>query len=254
MMSEPIVEVRGLKNFLGEHWVHKDVSMRINKGEIVAIIGGSGSGKTTILRSLLLLLKPSGGEILLFGENIWKISDEKIQTIRKRLGMLFQRNALFSGLTMLENVMFPLQKYTKLPAEFIESLALLKILMVGLQATDVHKYPSELSGGMQKRVAAARALALDPELLFLDEPVSGLDPNSATKFDELLLFLRAQLNLTIVMVTHDVASLKRVTDRVFFLGEGTVLAEGPLTDVMNVKHPLISDYFHMYTESPATPD
>jgi phospholipid/cholesterol/gamma-HCH transport system ATP-binding protein len=244
-MDTPIVEIKGLKNYLGEHWVHKDVNLSVNRGEIAAIIGGSGSGKTTILRSLLMLLKPTEGDVRLFGENVWAISDDKMQHIRQRLGMLFQKNALFSGLTMLENVMFPLQKYTSLSPDFIESLALLKILMVGLSSSDVHKYPSELSGGMQKRVAAARALALDPELLFLDEPVSGLDPNSAKRFDELLLFLRNQLNLTIVMVSHDVGSLKRITDKVFFIGEGRVIASGSLTEVMAFEHPMIQDYFHL---------
>lgn len=247
-METPIVEIKGLKNFLGEHWVHQDVNMLLNKGEIGAIIGGSGTGKTTILRSLLMLLKPTDGFVALFGEDVWKIPEQRMQVIRQRLGMLFQKNALFNGLSMLENVMFPLKKYTKLPHDFIESLALLKILMVGLSHEDVHKYPAELSGGMQKRVAAARALALDPELLFLDEPVSGLDPNSAKRFDELLLFLRNQLNLTILMVSHDVASLKRIVDRVFFLGEGRVIAQGSLQEVMAYDHPLIVDYFHLNSE------
>lgn len=244
-METPIVEVAGLKNYLGGHWVHEDVNLSVNRGEIAAIIGGSGSGKTTILRSLLMLLKPTEGKVSLFGEEVWHLTDKKMQSIRQRLGMLFQKNALFSGLTMLENVMFPLQKYTTLPKDFISQLALLKILMVGLSSHDVHKYPSELSGGMQKRVAAARALALDPELLFLDEPVSGLDPNSAKRFDELLLFLRNQLNLTIVMVSHDISSLKRIADKVFFLGEGRVIVGGSLKEVMAYDHPLVLDYFHL---------
>lgn len=247
-MDEPVIEITGLKNCLGQHWVHKDVTLSLQKGEIGAIIGGSGTGKTTILRSLLMLLKPTGGKVCLFGEDVCEMSDKRMQVMRQRLGMLFQKNALFNGLTMLENVMFPLRKYTQLPYDFIASLALLKILMVGLAADDVHKYPSELSGGMQKRVAAARALALDPELLLLDEPVSGLDPNSAKRFDELLLFLRNQLNLTILMVSHDVSSLQRIVDRVFFLGEGRVIAQGSLKEVMAVEHPLIMDYFHLNPE------
>lgn len=247
-METPVIDIKGLKNLLGAHWVHEDVNLSLDRAEIGAIIGGSGTGKTTILRSLLMLLKPTDGKVCLFGEDVWDISEKKMQALRQRLGMLFQKNALFSGLSMLENVMFPLKKYTQLPEEFIESLALLKILMVGLSSSDVHKYPSELSGGMQKRVAAARALALDPELLLLDEPVSGLDPNSAKKFDDLLLFLRNQLNLTILMVSHDVSSLKRIADKVFFIGEGRVIAQGPLEEVMAVEHPLILDYFHLESQ------
>ncbi len=248
-MAKPIVEIKGLKNQLGGLWVHKDINLSLYPNEIAAIIGGSGTGKTTILRSLLTLLKPTDGELKIFGEDIWQASGEVLQSIRRRMGMLFQHNALFSGLTVLENVMFPLKKYTSLPIQFIESLALFKLLIVGLKSEDAHKYPSELSGGMQKRLAAARALALDPELLLLDEPVSGLDPHGVRAFDELLLFLREQLSLTILMVSHDLSSLNRIADKVFFIGEGRVIVSGSLREVMSYQHPLVEDYFHLHRKS-----
>jgi len=242
-MTNKLIEVTGLKNQFGQQVVHKDVSFNVRQGEIVAIIGGSGCGKTTVLRSLLLLLRPSGGSIKIFDQELLNASTEQLLEIRKKTGMLFQQSALFSSFSILENVMFPLQNFTDLPNDFIEELALFKLLVVGLKAKDAHKMPSELSGGMQKRVAAARAIALEPELLFLDEPVAGLDPNSAKAFDELLLFLRAQLNITIVMVSHDLASLTRVTDKVIFIGDGIVLSDGPIEQVRACKHPQIQDYF-----------
>lgn len=242
-MTAKVIEVKGLKNCFGTQWVHKDVTFDVNQGEIVALIGGSGCGKTTVLRSLLLLQQPTGGEISVFNQDLFNISEQSLLEIRKNTGMLFQQSALFSGFSILENVMFPLQNFTDLPKSFIEELALFKLLLVGLSAKDANKMPSELSGGMQKRVAAARALALDPELLFLDEPVAGLDPKSAKGFDELLLFLRAQLKITIVMVSHDLLSLQRVADRVVFLGDGVVLSQGTLQEVRSNQHPLIQDYF-----------
>lgn len=243
-MSDPIVEVTGLKNKLGGQWVHSDVNFTINQGEIFAIIGGSGSGKTTILRSLLMLLKPSAGEIRIFGKNILHFtSDAEANTIRHRWGVLFQQSALFSAMTVLENVMYPIQELSHLNKKMTQELALLKIALVGLPEDAAGKYPSELSGGMQRRAAAARAIAMDPELLFLDEPTSGLDPLSAKQFDNLLLFLREVLNLTVVIVSHDLESLKRITDRVAFLGEGKVLAVAPIQELMQHQHPLIVDYF-----------
>jgi len=243
-MADPIVEVTGLKNNLGGKWVHLDVSFTINQGEIFAIIGGSGSGKTTILRSLLMLLKPSAGDIRIFGKNILLLNSEtEANKIRHRWGILFQQSALFSAMTVLENVMYPIQELSHLSQKMIQELALLKIALVGLPEDAADKYPSELSGGMQRRAAAARAIALDPELLFLDEPTSGLDPLSAKQFDHLLLFLRDVLNLTVVIVSHDLESLKRITDRVAFIGEGKVLAVAPIQELMQHQHPLIVDYF-----------
>lgn len=242
-MSEPVIEVRGLKNRLGGQWVHKDVNFSVNRGEIFAIIGGSGSGKTTVLRSLLMLLEPTGGEIRIFGKDILHISEKEANKIRRRWGMMFQHSALFSAMTVLENVMFPMQELSALNKKVIQELAMLKIALVGLPEESVDKYSAELSGGMQRRAAAARALAMDPELLFLDEPTSGLDPLSAKQFDHLLLFLRDALNLTVVIVSHDIESLKRTTDRVAFLGEGKVLSIAPMDELMRNTHPLIVDYF-----------
>ncbi|MCX7090892.1 MAG: ATP-binding cassette domain-containing protein [Legionellales bacterium] len=242
-MTEPIIEVAGLKNYLGGHWVHSDVNFTVNQGEIFAIIGGSGSGKTTIFRSLLMLLQPSAGEIRIFGKNILHLKDDEANKIRHRWGVLFQQSALFSSMTVLENVMYPIQELSYLTEKMIQELAFLKIALVGLPEDAAEKFPSELSGGMQRRAAAARGIALDPELLFLDEPTSGLDPLSAKQFDHLLLFLRDVLRLTVVVVTHDLESLKRISDRVAFLGEGKVIDIAPIDVLMRNPHPLIVDYF-----------
>ncbi|HEN4769832.1 ATP-binding cassette domain-containing protein [Legionella pneumophila serogroup 1] len=245
-MSEPVIEIKGMKNCLGGQWVHTDVNLTVERGEILAIIGGSGSGKTTILRSLLMLLKPSSGSIKVFGEEIYNLDTEQAFRLRRRWGMLFQHSALFSAMTVLENVMFPMREFTTLDQEFMQELALLKITLVGLSKEAAVKYPSELSGGMQRRAAAARAIAMDPELLFLDEPTTGLDPRGARLFDDLVVFLRDALNLTIVMVSHDIESLKRTTDRVAFVGDGKILSVEPINELMKNKNPLIADYFSKF--------
>lgn len=243
-MTEPVIEIKGLKNYLGGHWVHSDINLTVNKGEILAIIGGSGSGKTTILRSILMLLKPTAGAIRVFGKNVLALNEQEESKISQRWGMLFQHSALFSSLTVLENIMFPMKELTSLDSNFRHELAMLKLILVGLDKETAGKFPSELSGGMQRRAAAARAIAMDPELLFLDEPTSGLDPLSAKKFDELILFLRDVLNLTVVIVSHDMESLKRTTDRVAFVGKGKILSVEPIEELMENKNPLIADYFN----------
>lgn len=242
-MSEPIIEITGMKNYLGGQWVHSDINLTVNKGEILAIIGGSGSGKTTILRSLLMLLQPTAGRIKLFGQDINGLDAQQSFLLRRRWGMLFQHSALFSSMNVLENVMFPMKEFTNLEPEFMHELALLKIALVGLPKEAAGKLPSELSGGMQRRAAAARAIAMDPELLFLDEPTTGLDPRSARLFDDLVVFLRNSLNLTIVMVSHDIESLKRTTDRVAFVGDGKIVSVEPIQELMKNKNKLIADYF-----------
>lgn len=242
-MGEPVIEITGMKNFLGGQWVHSDVNLTVEKGEILAIIGGSGSGKTTVLRSILMLLKPTAGTVKVFGEDIYKLNAQQAFKLRRRWGMLFQHSALFSAMTVLENIMFPMHEFTSLDPEFMRELALLKIALVGLPMGAGDKYPSELSGGMQRRAAAARAIAMDPELLFLDEPTTGLDPRGARLFDDLVVFLRDTLNLTIVMISHDLESLKRTTDRVAFVGDGRILSVEPINELMNNKNPLIADYF-----------
>lgn len=242
-MNEPVIEIKGLKNFLGGQWVHSDVNLTVEKGEILAIIGGSGSGKTTILRSLLMLLKPTAGSLKIFGQDIFQLSSSEADALRRRWGMMFQHSALFSVMNVMENITFPMREFTTLPLKFMEQLAMLKIALVGLPKEAAGKFPAELSGGMQRRAAAARALAMDPELLFLDEPTTGLDPRSAREFDDLILFLRDALNLTIVMISHDLESLKRITDRIAFIGEGKILDVGPLEKLEKNKHPLIAEYF-----------
>jgi len=242
-MSDPIIEIKGLKNYLGGQWVHSDVNLTVKKGEILAIIGGSGSGKTTILRSILMLQKPTAGTIRVFGEDISKLGEQGANKLRRRWGMLFQHSALFSALTVLENVMFPMRELADLDLNFMQQLAMLKISLVGLPKDAADKIPAELSGGMQRRAAAARALAMDPELLFLDEPTTGLDPHSARLFDELIVFLRDTLNLTVVMISHDMESMKKCTDRVAFIAQGKVIAVQPIDELMQNNNPLIADYF-----------
>lgn len=241
--KEPIIRVQNLGNRLGGSWVHQDLNFNVYPGEIIGIVGGSGSGKTTLLRSILMLLTPTCGNIEIFGIDITRCSIEQAQQVRYRWGVMFQQTALFSSMTVLENVMFPLRVFTKIPLELQKEIALFKISLTGLSVENAaNKYPSELSGGMKKRVALARAIVLDPELLFLDEPTSGLDPKSADEFDQLILELRRNLNLTLVMVTHDLDSLWGITDRVAFLGEGKVLAEEPMTALVKNSNPLIKDY------------
>lgn len=241
--TENIVTLSHVATKLGGRFVHKDINLEIKKGEILGIVGGSGSGKTTIMREILGLTKPTKGEICVFGENIQKATPKEWLLLQKRWGVLFQQNALFSSLTLLENVMFPFREHTKLDDKKIEQLAYLKILMTGLDEDAALKYPAELSGGMQKRGGLARAIALDPELIFLDEPTAGLDPNTATQFDHLILRLQRSMGLTIVMVTHDLDSLWTITNRVAFLGEGRVLAIGPVAEISKNPHPLIKEFF-----------
>lgn len=242
-MDDKVIEIKGLKNYLGGQWVHSGVDLTVKKGEILAIIGGSGSGKTTILRSVLMLQKPTAGLIRVFGEDISTLDEHALTKLRRRWGMLFQHSALFSGLTLVENIMFPMKELTSLGKDFMRELAMLKLNLVGLPKEAAGKIPSELSGGMQRRAAAARAIAMDPELLFLDEPTTGLDPQSARQFDDLVLFLRDALNLTVVMVSHDIQSVERCTDRVAFIGDGKVLSVEPIDKLMKNKHPRIADYF-----------
>lgn len=241
--NTPIIEVKNLKINLGGTWVHDGLNLTVQRGEILAIVGGSGSGKTTLLREMLLLNRPNSGSIRIFNQELMTASPATLLAIQRRWGVLFQQNALFSSLTVLENTAFPLHEHTPLDSNTINDLALLKIFAAGLPAAAAIKFPSELSGGMQKRAAMARAIALDPEILFLDEPTSGLDPESAAGFDELVLNLKATLGLTIVMVTHDLDSLWHVTDRVAFLGEKRVLAVAPIAELVNNPNPQIQHYF-----------
>ncbi len=242
-MSAPVIEVSNLNTVLAGKVVHRGLNLTIEAGEKIAIIGSSGCGKTTLVRSILMLLKPKSGTINVFGINVTDCTEEKAREVQSRWGVMFQGGALFSSLTVLENVMFPMQEDTEISQALMQKIALFKIALVGLGRDAVMKYPSELSGGMKKRASMARAIALDPELVFLDEPTSGLDPKSASEFDSFLLQLHQALNLTIVMITHDLDTLWRVPDRVVFLGEGKVLAACPMAELVKNKHPIIKDYF-----------
>ncbi len=245
MTNEPAnaVEVKGLTTYYGSTCVYQNLDLDVRRGEILGIVGGTGSGKSTLLRSLIMLIRPTSGTIRLLGHSIADLDAEEARNLRERFGVMFQQGALFSSLTVLENVAFPLREHTDLSKSLIERLSLLKVTLVGLPAEAAWLYPKELSGGMMKRAALARALALDPELLFLDEPSTGLDPMSVNAFDDLILQLKASLGLTIVMISHDVDSLWRTTDRVAFLGEKRVVRQGSMEELSKDEHPLVRAYF-----------
>jgi phospholipid/cholesterol/gamma-HCH transport system ATP-binding protein len=239
-----IVEIKNLNTSLGGVVIHKNLNLSIKRGEILGIVGGSGSGKTTLLRAILSLLQPDSGSIRVFDQELTTASHKTLLEIQKRWGVLFQSNALFSSLTLQENVLFPLKEHTALDDKSMKDLAMLKILLSGLPADAAYKYPAELSGGMQKRGGLARAIVLDPELIFLDEPTAGLDPETAAGFDDLILNLQSTMGLTIVMVTHDLDSLWKVTNRVAFLGEQGVLCVDKMENLVKNPHPRIQEFFH----------
>jgi len=242
--SEAVVEIRGLNTRFGSAVVHEDVSFSVHRREIFALVGASGCGKSTLLREVIALQPPVSGSIRVFGREVVGLSDEEALPMRRRWGVMFERGALFSALTVTENVAMVLQEHTPLNVHLIKEIAALKIALTGLPADAGPKYPSELSGGMRKRAALARAIALDPELLFLDEPTAGLDPLSASGIDELVRNLRDALGLTIMMATHDLDLLWRATDRVAVLGEGRVLGIGTMAELAHAAHPVIHEYFY----------
>jgi phospholipid/cholesterol/gamma-HCH transport system ATP-binding protein len=241
--AKPIIEIKKLTTVLSGTTINKDLDMIVERGEILALVGGSGAGKTTVLREMLMLQKPTSGSIKVFDIELTTATPLQLLQVQRRWGVLFQQNALFSSLTLLENTSFPLHEHTHLASDTIEKLAILKILLAGLPIEAAARYPSELSGGMQKRAGLARAIVLDPELLFLDEPTAGLDPESAAAFDQLILDLQATMGLTIVMVTHDLDSLWKVANRVAFLGEGKVLCIDEVAKVAANPHPKIQQFF-----------
>ncbi len=238
------LEIIDLCTRFGESVVHDHVNLAVERGEVFAIAGSSGCGKSTLLREIVLLQKPASGSIRVFGQEILGLDEESVLSFRKRCGMMFERGALFSALNVIENVGLPLREHTFLSEDLIDEIASIKIALAGLPENARFKYPDELSGGMRKRAALARALALDPELLFLDEPTAGLDPLSASGFDELVIHLRDALELTMVIVTHDLDLLWHVADRVAFLGEGRVLGVGTMLELSESNDPLIREYFY----------
>jgi len=242
--SDAVIDVRGVCTRFGHAVVHENVELRVRSGEVFALVGGSGSGKSTLLREIILLQQPASGSIRVFGQEVVGLGDEQALPLRRRWGVMFERGALFSALTVAENVGMVLAEHTDLPPHLIREVAAVKIALTGLPADAGAKYPSELSGGMRKRASLARALALDPELLFLDEPTAGLDPLSASGIDELVRSLREGLSLTIMMVTHDLDLLWRAADRVAVLGKGRIVEVGTMTELSHSDDPLVRQYFH----------
>lgn len=237
------IEVRGLVSRFGDNVIHDNLDLNVKRGEVIGIVGGSGSGKSVLLRTLIGLKEPDGGEVKIFGQNLEKASDRKLHAIERRWGVLFQAGALFSNLTVKENVAAPMIEYANLSPATLNELAELKIALAGLPPGTGALKPSELSGGMIKRAALARALALDPQLLFLDEPTSGLDPISAGAFDELIADLSKSLGLTVFMITHDLDSLYTICDRVAVLADKRVVATAPVEELEQSDHPWVREYF-----------
>jgi phospholipid/cholesterol/gamma-HCH transport system ATP-binding protein len=241
----PIIKVRGLENRFGEQVVHQDLDLDVRRGEIIGVVGGSGTGKSVLMRSVIGLQTPAAGRIEVLGENMIGREEDEAKNIRRRWGILFQNGALFSTLTVAENVEVPLREYfPKLGTELMDEIASYKISMSGLPPEAGNKYPSELSGGMRKRAGLARALALDPELLFLDEPTAGLDPIGAQAFDQLIRSLQKKLDLTVFLITHDLDSLYAICDRVAVLADRRVIAVDTIDRLLQMDHPWIQEYFN----------
>jgi phospholipid/cholesterol/gamma-HCH transport system ATP-binding protein len=236
------VEVRALVNRFGRQTVHRDLNMNVEEGEVFGIVGGSGSGKSVLLRTILGLQKPNAGSVSLNGRDITSMNAAELRAAKAGYGVTFQQGALFSSLNVLQNVQLPMVEHLQLPRRMLDELALLKLKLVGLGADAARKFPAQLSGGMIKRVALARALALDPKLLFLDEPTSGLDPIGAQAFDELVVYLQRELNLTVVMITHDLDTLFGTCTRVGVLVEGKMITD-TLANIVHNPQPWIHAYF-----------
>lgn len=239
----PVIELRGVGTRFGDRVVHRDLDLRIEAGQIVGLLGGSGSGKTTLLREILGLQRPDQGSVHLFGADLNDPDMQLQRHLRQRLGMLFQHGALFSALSVFDNIAFPLRELHAMDEDWIRRLVHLKLAMVGLDATHGPMMPAELSGGMVKRVALARALALEPELLLLDEPTAGLDPDRSQNFVELVGNLQRELGLTVVMVTHDLNTLAGLATHVAVLAEQRIAAFGTRDEIMTVDHPFVTGFF-----------
>jgi phospholipid/cholesterol/gamma-HCH transport system ATP-binding protein len=243
--AAPAIEVDSIVTRFGSQSVHEGVSFTVPRGQVVGLIGGSGSGKSVLLREIIGLLQPTSGRVKVLGTDVWSATEEEMTTLRRRFGMLFQDGALFSSLTVEQNVATPLVEHAPVPPQLLGPLVRLRIALAGLPVEAATKMPSELSGGMRKRAAIARALALEPEVLFLDEPTSGLDPITARGFDRLVRFLCDDLGLTVLLVTHDLDTLLGIVDRAIVLAHGKVIADGPVKEVMRVDDPWLRSYFHV---------
>ena len=244
-MSEQrcIIDVRNVSTILDKHVIHENISLCVCYAEVLAMVGASGSGKTTLLREMIGLQKPSQGSVHVFGIRVDRAPLEEQRELRSRWGVLFQQGALFSALSVFDNIALPLRELRSLDEDLIHALVMAKLAMVGLAARDAVKMPAELSGGMIKRVGLARALALEPELLFLDEPTSGLDPVASDAFVALIETLRRELNLTVVMVTHDLDTMVAIADRVAVLADKRLIGVGPLSEVRKIDHPFVEEFF-----------
>ncbi len=240
----PPIEVIGLKSQYGDHLIHDGLSLKVRRGEVLGVVGGSGAGKTVLLNTLIGLKVPEGGVVKIFGQDLDRASTAKWDAIERSWGVLFQQGALFSNLTVKENVAAPMHEHTQLSNKLISELAELKIALAGLPPLAGALKPNELSGGMIKRAALARALALDPQLVFLDEPTSGLDPIGAAAFDELIADLSASLHLTVFMITHDLDSLHAICDRVAVIADKKVVGVGTIPELQKLDHPWINEYFN----------
>lgn len=240
---ETVIEISKVSTRFGDHVVHAGLDLEVRRGEIFAVVGGSGSGKSTLLREMILLQRPNSGAIRVLGVDLENLADDEALALRQRWGVMFQHGGLFGSLTVTENVGLPLREHTGLGDGLIDEIAAWKLALTGLQPEVGAQYPSELSGGMMKRASLARALALDPELLFLDEPTAGLDPDSAAGVDELVRKLRDLFGLTIVMITHDLDLLWQVADRIAVLADGKVQGLGSMTELSRMDHPAIRPFF-----------
>ncbi len=241
---EPIIKVRGLDNVFNGFYVHQNLDLDVYPGDILGVVGGSGTGKSVLLRSIVGLRKPTAGSVEVLGQSMQDLNVKERRSLGRNLGVLFQAGALSSSLTVLENIAFPLIEQLKLPRKEAEHIAMLKILLVGLPANAAPKYPAELSGGMVKRASLARALALDPKILFLDEPTAGLDPIGAAAFDQLMLTLRDALGLTMFLITHDLDTLYTACNRIAVLSDKRVLINDSIENVEKVDNPWIQEYFN----------
>jgi len=242
-----LVKVKNVTTAFGDKVVHNGLNLHVNEGEIYGLLGPSGCGKTTLLREMVMLQEFNAGSIEVLGEKIENINEKEAQQLRRKWGVLFQFGALFSSLTLAENIALALKEYSTLSDKMIEEIVAFKLDLVGLQSSDAYLYPSEISGGMRKKAGIARALAMDPKLLFLDEPTSGLDPISAREFDELILQLRSMLGLTIVIVTHDLQSIYSTLDRMAIIDNKKIVFEGTLKEVTSAKSDFIQTFFREKT-------